>query len=332
MRNKVIGNGGLFLAMLFAVAVSVAGFFVGHPDVLKGELGICFPSPNTWILPPVFSRILNILLILIIGIGLNLFNKAYNFINTTDPILPTAFILLCALNPWIDALLSSSVIMAGANLLCLIILFGCYESRNATREIFVVGTIIALGSMFQYAFVGLIIAYLLIFMTLRIFSFKSFIAFIMGLISPYWIGVGFGLIPIEAFSLPTFTNMFEDFAPRQALLAGVLNFGVTCLLTIIILFYNSVMLYAGNTRRRRFNTSIIILGLTCMVCVACDSQNMPVYMATIYMAFSVVLANLFALHRIRHPRTLLGFLLILYLVGWFFMDRLSQNIILIPNQ
>ncbi|MBD5196458.1 MAG: hypothetical protein HDS89_03280 [Bacteroidales bacterium] len=319
MRNRIVGNGGLLIAILMACALSALDFFVGHPQDLEGMLGICLPSPNLWPIPDIASWITNLVLLVVLGIALQFFNKTYNFISSSDTVFPAAFIFLCGSNPWISGLLTSSLILMGANLLCLNLLFNCYRSPKGQVELFTVGVLLALGSMTEYGFIFMIPVYLLIAATLKCLHFKSFIAYLMGLITPYWIGIGFGIIPLDILSYPSITNLFEDFATKQSLLIGLLNGAVTILMLVILVLSNAVKLYAGNTRRRLMNNSLVILGFAVSICMICDADNITAYFATLYFVVAAQLANFFVLHNVRHPGTLIFVFVALYLVAYFFM-------------
>lgn len=320
MRTRIIGNGGLILAILMAGIMSAVVFFFGNPQHLQGELGICMPSPNLWTIPAVGSWLLNLSMIILLGIFMHFFNKTYNFVNSSDTMLPAAFIFFCGANPWIDALLTSSVIMVAANLICLQFVFGCYRSQKGMQPLFIVGSVLSLCSMFQYAFVFLIPAYIIIAMVVKCLHFKSFIAMIMGVAAPYWVGIGLGIIPLESFSMPAFSNLFDGFGTRQALLIGLLNCALTITISMLLALYNAVKLYAGNTRRRLLNNGIIVLGLTAAICCVCDADNIPVYMATLYMVLSAQIANLFALHHVKYPNTTVAVIAILYIVLFVLME------------
>lgn len=319
MRHKILGTGGLLAAVVMTCIMSAIEFFAGHPRELEGMLGICLPSPNLWILPQYLSWILNLLLIIVLGLSLHLFNKTYNFISSGDTVLAATFIFLCGANPWIDGLLTSSVILMLANLLCLNMLFRCYRSQKGMVNLFTVGVILSFGSMFEFAFVFMAIAYLLIAATLKCLNIKSFIAYLMGLATPYWIGIGFGLIPVDILSYPTITNLFEDFATKESLFIGFLNAAVTMLFLLILVLSNAVKLYAGNTRRRLMNNAIVILGLAVSICMVCDADNITTYFATLYFVLATQLANFFVLHNVRHPGLIILLTVALYLAAYVFM-------------
>lgn len=316
MRSKTIDIGGFLVAVVLACAMSALTFFSGSSPLLEGELGICLPSPNRWQMLPLVSWLLNICLILGISITLSVMNKTYTFINSPDMLLPAAFLVMAAASPWISGLLTSSTILATVNIVCLVLLFGCFKSRNATQEIFIIATSLSIGSMFQYAFVFMVPVYIVIAIILKCFRFKEFLALLMGLIAPYWIGVGMGILRIDEFSLPTLTNLFDGFTTGRDLLIGLINCGFTVLLSLMISLNCAVKLYAGNSRRRLYNNAINILGLGCVACMICDFNNLPTYLETLYLVAAVQIANLFALWNIRKSDSLI-FLLMLIYVGFY---------------
>lgn len=320
MRSRIIGNSGLILTIFLACAMSAFEFFIGDPLRLEGKLGICMPSPNQWIIPSIASWGINIGLIIILGLSLHLFNKTYNFISNSDTVLSAAFIFLCGANPWLDGMLTSSIILMAANLICLHFLFGCYRSQKGMQQLFLVGSILSLGSMFQYAFIFFIPAYLIIAIVLKCLNVKSLIAYLLGIMAPYWVGIGLGIIPLESFSMPNFSNLFDGFGSKQSVFIGLLNSAVTIVMALLLVLYNAVKLYAGNTRRRLFNNSIIILGLASAICIVCDVDNVPTYMATAYMVLGVQLSNLFILHNVRHPKTYVSFIMLLYMALYVLME------------
>lgn len=320
MKTRSFGNTGLLIAIGMSTAMSAYAFFVGDPQRLEGDLGICLPSPNLWTISTLGSWILNASLTLVLGLTLYFFNKTYNFVNSPDTLLPAAFLIMSASNPWIDSLLTSSVIMLGINILCLIILFDSYRLRNAPQQLFVVGTMISIGSMFQHAFIFLIPAYIIMATILKCISFRGIVAFILGLLAPYWIALGFGLITPESFTMPMISNLFDGYVSNERLFIGLVNCGLTVLLGLILALNNALKLYAGNSRRRHFNMAINVLGLVCAICMICDFSNLTAYLDTVYMVTAVQFANLFALRNIRRSNTIIFFMGTIYIVLFGLMD------------
>lgn len=314
MKSKTLGTEGFLGAVVLVIALFFIYYLSGQAFILKSDLGVCLPSPNLWPLPELWSWGINLALILGCGIGLHFFNKAYSVIQSADMVLPTMFLILTATNPLVDGPLHSSTLMAAINIVCLATIFKCYKARNATQEIFVVATMLSLGSMFQYAFIFLMPGYLLIALLLKCLHFRETVAFIMGICAPYWIAVGMGIIPVEAFHIPEFTTFREGLASASDMLVAGISIGVTALIGIIMALNNAVKLYAGNTRRRLMNNAIAVIGLICVAGMIIDFNNLTTYLATFYMTVAVQIANTFNLWNIRKGPLWSGIITLLYLI------------------
>ncbi len=319
MKHKTLGTEEFMGAMVLAIALSLIYYFSGQHIIISSNVGLCLPSPNLWPIPTVWSWVMNLVIILGCGVGLHFFNKAYSVIQSADMVLPSMFLILTATNPWAGGLLGSSALMVAINILCLATIFSCYKARNATQEVFVVATMLSLGSMFQYAFIFLMPGYILIALMMKCFHIRELASFIMGICAPYWIAVGMGLVPLEAFHLPTFTNFYDGFSSANDLLTGGLSIGLTALIAILMALNNAVKLYAGNTQRRLYNNAIAIIGLICVAGMAVDFNNLPTYLATFYMTAAVQIANTFTLWNIRKPSLWLGIITVIYIVIFLLM-------------
>lgn len=319
MKYKTLGTEGFLGAVALAIALAFIYYLFGTPYKIDADLGVCLPSPDLWPIPSLWSWLINFALILGSSVALIFFNKSYSVIQSADTVLPSLFLLLTVTNPWASDLLGSSSLMVVINLLCLATIFSCYKSLNATQEVFVVATMLSLGSMFQYAFIFLMPGYILIGLLMKCFRFKELAAFLMGVAAPYWIAVGMGLVPVESFHLPTFTNLWDGFSSKTDLLTGVLNIGITALVAVILALNNAVKLYAGNTQRRLYNNAISVLGLICIAGMALDFNNLPTYLATFYMTVAFQIGNTFALWNIKKAAWWLGFIVAVYLTMFLIM-------------
>lgn len=297
--EKGIGKTGLVLAVMAMVAMTAASFVFRPAQRVSGELGLCLPSPNLWDLNPISSWIINTVFIGVIAFGAFFLNRTYNFIRSTQPVLPAMFLILAGSNPWTNYYLSSSTLICLVNLISLSLLFGSYNSRNATQPMFVIGTLISIGSMVQYAFLPMTVAFVIGAIIMKSFRLKEFMAMGMGLVAPYWVGIGLGLIPVDSFNIPEFTNLFSDFAKASEIFVMVLSVGIVAFFGTVLALNNSIKLYAGNSRINALNMTITLLGLVSIVCIIADFSNMLAYLDTLYLSAAVQVANLCALWHLR---------------------------------
>lgn len=294
-----IGKKGMVLAALAAGTMCALTYLFSPHERLSGELGICLPSPNLWELPTIWSWGANTLLLALIAIGAFLLNRHYNFIRSTQPVVPAVFLVMTASNPWICDHLSTSALVCAVNVINLAILFGCYRQRNTTQQMFIIATMVSVGSMTEYAFIPFLIPYIVGAIVMKAFRIKEFLAMGMGLIAPYWVGVGFGLIDLNWFRLPEFTDLFNGSADAPELFVLLMSLAVAALIGLLLGLNNSIKLYAGNSRVNALNLSISLVGVVSILCIIIDFSNMTAYIATLYFTVAVQIANLCALWHIR---------------------------------
>lgn len=313
MRNITTGNIGLLLAIMLSAAMCAASYFFGGVIDFNNVGGICFPAPDTWGLPSQLSIGINWMMIAGITLFLQLLNKTYNFITTTDTVLQCSVLVLICSNVYIDTELCTSTFLGAAVLIEFFILFGCYRNKKSVAQFFIAGTVLSIASMFEYAAIPFILAIIVIGVMFKSLTFKGFCAMGMGLIAPYWIAIGFGLIDPMSMTVPELSTVLTyDFMEERHFLLW-LNCGVTITLFLLCSLYNAVSMYAGNTKRRILNNSTLIFGLVACASIIFDCDNVVAYLCTVYIALSVQLANLFALHNLKHNHTTIILLLILYI-------------------
>lgn len=319
MHRHAMGKEGLILSIITAIAMVAGVYIFACPAQVIGELGIFLPSPNLWNLSPFLSHLLTLTMIAATTILLYVANKKYTFVTGSDTVFMGMFLVMCSSNVWLSDRFSSSFIFAIANVICLMILFDCYRKSNATQELFLIATIISLGSMIQYAFLALIVVYLLGAVMLKCFSFRGLIAFGMGLVAPYWVAIGLGIVPYTNFRMPEFSIIFNSAYSAGGILVSMINIGLTCIVGLIMALNNMVKLYAGNTQRRLNNMVINLLGVVSLICMLVDFNNIIAYLATIYMIVAIQLAHLFTLWNIRRAPVWLLIISLLYVGGYVLM-------------
>lgn len=316
IKQKGIGKGGMILCVFAMLGMCALSFFLGPDHHISGELGICLPSPNLWHINPVSSWIINTVLLGGCAAAGFFLNRTYNFIRSTHPVLTSLFLVLAASNPWITGYLCASTLLCVVNLLCMSIMFRTFKSDNATQEMFVIGTFISVGSMCQYAFLPMAVAYFCSSIVMKVCRIKECLAFIMGLIAPYWVGIGLGLIPLEWIKIPQITILFDDYGAVADRFLIILSVGIAIFCGFMLGLNNSIKLYAGNSRVNAMNLTINFVGIVCVVCAIVDFSNIMAYLATLYFVVAVQVANLCALWNIRREGLAVAIPALVY-IGFF---------------
>lgn len=313
MYKNEIGAEGLVMAAILAGLMMAGALLFAQLPPVETPLGVCLPSPNEWPLQRWVSWGINLTLTVGIACALYLINKHFNFIRTTDTVLPAAFLVLMAAVPQVSMRLDAGVMVSFVWVGLIPLLFSAYRRPNATQQMFVAATFISLGSMICYAFALYAVGLLILGAMMKVLRVKEFIATLMGLVAPYWVGIGFGLIDLSWFRMPVPTNFIMNFRPdvESVLLAATIGF--TLLWVIPLSLRNSIRLYAGNSRILAMNFSFTVLGIISILGMLIDYGNIATYIPTLFMSASVTLAESMALWPPRKPSIPLSILVASYL-------------------
>lgn len=301
MLKKGIGKIGLAVVALVAVAMCILSLIFHPVEISPVQYGFFLPSPDAWDFDPFWSWIINTLLIGFIALLLFLINKSYNFIRTTEPVVVVLFLIMASSGPWFTESINTSVLLCLANVVCLGIIFDSYASRNATRELFTLGLVVGIGSMVQYAFLPMAVVYFLWTLFMKVMRPKEILAYLAGMLCPYWIALGVGWLRFSNFHFPSLNPLFsygQDPGEFFVLLSGI---ALATVAGFIIALVNSIKLYAGNSRVNAMNLCVTALGAACVVCILVDFDNIGAYVTTLYMACTVQVANICALWNPRMP-------------------------------
>lgn len=283
------------------------------PILTSGDLGLCLPSPNEWRLPHFAGWVINTLLIILsVGI-LAAANKKFNFIPEANSILTLGLPMLLAFNCLTTATITTSTLLLLCNVCTLFVIFSTYEENNAAKEFFIIGTLPAIGAMFQYSFLTMIPIYIAGGLLMKSFRLREFIAFLFGLIAPYWIVIGLGIVSLPSFRLPESLMVFATQAVEHDIFYSVLASGITAFLSLILALYNGVRLFSRNSRLRCMHMTINFMGFGALMAIIFDFNNFAAYFGTLSLWLSVELAALLHLYHIRQSKIAMLLLLVVFL-------------------
>lgn len=299
--NKGIGVTGVVMAAILAVTMCILSYLFHPVEIRPIQYGICLPSPDAWDFNPLGAWFINTILIGFITVLLFVVNKTYNFVRTTEPAMISIFLVMACSVPWFSQTLNTSVLLCLANVVCMGIIFDSYASRNATQELFIMGVVIGMGAMVQYAFLPMAVVFMLWTLFMKVMRVKETLAFLAGILCPYWIALGVGWLHFSDFHFPSLTPLFsnqQDPSEFFILLTAIaLAAGVGFLCSVV----NAIKLYAGNSRVNAMNLCVMAAGAVSVICILVDFDNMHAYVTTLFMACAIQLANICAIWNPRMP-------------------------------
>lgn len=300
-NERGIGKSGVAMAAVLSFAMCLLSFLFHPIKIWDIPYGFCLPSPDSWDFDPMWSWIINTLLIGLIALLLFLVNKSYNFVRTTEPVLVALLLIMSTSGPWFTESINTSVLLCLANVVCLGIIFDSYATKNATREMFILGVVIGIGAMVQYAFFLMAFVYIVWALLMKVLRVKETLAYLAGIICPYWIALGVGWLRFSDFHFPSLNPLFtysEDPSEFFILLSGI---AIAAVMGFLLTIVNAIKLYAGNSKVNAMNLCVTTLGAAALIGILFDFDNMAAYVTTLYLSVTVQIANICALWNPKEP-------------------------------
>lgn len=296
-----------YSVILYAlIAVIATNFAMNHGEVIPilDNKGLGLLPANYWIGFGKESMWINILLNLSIA-GLMIYlNKMYNVLRNPTVIFAGIFLILQMPFPDLTGQLYGGTILCVIVLACAFILFSTYN-RPDRQAIFLIFTIISIGTFFQYAFLFYLPVMIIGCIQMRILDLKTTIAAIMGLITPPWILLGFGILSFDDISFPEFTSIFENLSTGEVW-QMLVSIGLSVIVCISAWLINLVRLISYNAQTRAYNGFFAMVSLVSVLFMATDFTNYIIYVPLLNCCTALQLGHLFTIYQSR--RSYIGLL------------------------
>lgn len=208
---------------------------------------------------------------------MSLTNRTFAIMQSTSNLYVGLFALLAASMPGALGMGLDGTLLMATVLFCLMFMYTTYGRPSSTRRIYLVFTLLSAGSAIQYAFALYIPLMLIGCRQMRCFSLRSILAMLFGLITPYWIMWGFGLITLDRFTAPQIGWPTLDAVDRYSLpqLLGAAGMMVIAVATTL---YNVVRIFGQNARTRAINGLLALTTLWTILTAIVDLGHLTVYM------------------------------------------------------
>lgn len=291
-------NDKAFLVLSFVTMVLTALLAATSGEVPMPEngQGIFFVTSSSFLDSPVWSAVVNVMVIALIGGLMLVLNKVFNFVRSVTYILASSFFVLTMANP-----LSSSAFNTGTPLtmllvLCTFALFSSYQDKRAQRGIFLTFTVITSCSMFQWAFLLLLPAFFLGYCYMRAMNFKGVIAALLGIFVPFWITLGLGIVKPYSFHAPNIEAVWDTLEITQVR-ALLISVALLALVSIVITVANLVKIFNYRLQLRVYNAFFMLVTIMTIVAMCVDYRDMQVYVPMLNLCLSVQIAHAFTIYK-----------------------------------
>jgi hypothetical protein len=232
------------------------------------DFGFGVPSVNHWIGFNAASAVLNLALNAVVASLIIFINSRFNVLRSLTALVATMFLGMQTALPSALGQFYGGTMLVLLMMLCVILLFSSYGDYRGQRQVFLIFAILgfALFTQINYLFFAPVL--LLGCMQMRIFSLRTLLAALLGLITPAWILFGFGLISPTNLRMPEFVAVWALFDTHD-MIQAIVTTGFTTVLGIMFAVLNLLKILSYNARVRAFNGFFTILfGYTALLTVA----------------------------------------------------------------
>ena len=285
----------LGIALLALVIVSIF-YFSGNTVAIEGDRGLALPSANEWFPNSLADFAAGISASALTVFLMLLLNKIHNVLRSMTSLNIAMFAMMQAATPNLTSQFYSGGLLAVIVPLCILVLFNCYSSPGNTRQVFLIFLMLSAATLSQYCFAFYMPVMLLGCAQMRIFNWRSISAATLGIITPWWILAGFGIVDLSSLRIPHFDNILDQFHGEGALLI-LITAGFTTLVTILSYILNVVRTIAYNARARAINGVFTVTTIMTLAAMCLDYGNMLCYVPLLNFCAAMEVTHFFSTHR-----------------------------------
>lgn len=296
--TRMLHSRGVMSVMIMAVAaVAAAAFVFGGSERTIETNGFVTLCSGTYVVPSFVSLGCGVALIIGVALLLNIINRRFNLLRTRTSLQCSAFLLMMLASPALAVYANMGTLMCAVILLCSMILYGQYANhRYDKRNILLVFLILSVCSSFDYRYALYVPVMAVGCWQMRIFTMRTLIAMLTGLLTPWVIAFGFGLLTLEMLRLPEISFVLTGvYGTSASLFVGVAVY--TALLTVGCLLQCVIKIMSYTAHARAQLSFITLLTVVTLAFAVLNSVELALWVPMVNCCAALQLAHLFcAIH------------------------------------
>lgn len=299
---------------LVAMAMAAIYYFGGFTVPLTGDNGLGLPSANEWFAA---KPLLSFFMALTAGgatvVIMLLLNKIFNVFRAMTSLFMACFAMMQLASPDLMTQFYTGNLLAVVIPVCMLLLFSCYRQSEATRQVFLIALLLSAFTATQYCFAPYIIAFMIGCGQMSIFNRRTLAAALMGIVTPWILFIGFGIIDPADMQWPGLTNIFEEIDIDDTLFL-VITLGFTVFIMLLSRILTLLKTIAYNARARAVNGAFTVVMLITLICMSIDYRNIISYVPLLNFCAAMEVTHYFSTHRQDKSYILIFTILAVYAV------------------
>lgn len=307
------GRAAAVLASALAVA-ALAVYYLHVPVEHMGvDKGFVFPSANNWFAGRGADFAAGLCAFGATLLIATLLCKVYNVLRSLSWLYVVLFAATYVSTPELGVQFYGGSMLVLAVGACIMLLLGTWRNPEGTRRVFLIFAILSGLCTTQYCYLFYLPVFAIGCMQMQIFNFRTAVAMLLGLITPWWIIFGLGIAAPAQVHLPQFSGITLTGSMGQTVLT-LLSVGVSALLIVLSFVLNVLRTIAYNARARAVNGVIAITSLFTIAACAVDFTNIITYIPLLDFCAALSTAHYFATHRAENSGFALVGIVVVYTV------------------
>lgn len=313
-------RGATAFMMVVACLCSLFAWQTGAVVPMAGNLGWGVPSPNLWFPFAPVTAFAGMGVTVAVALLTVYINRHFNVLRSLTSLVSTMFLVMQIALPSVLGQFYGGSLLSLLIMVCVGLLFSVYADPYGQRRVFLVFFLLGAAAMSQIAFLFYVPVFLVGCMQMRAFNMRTFLAALLGLVTPVWILLGFGIVkaqtllqtPLSSLLTPAWSQ-FDTVDMVQTVVAT----GLTAVLGILFTVLNLMKILSYNSRVRALNGFLTILfGVTALLSLL-DFINFTFYIPLLNVLAAYQIGHFFTYRRQR--RTYIPLLLIAFMYAALFV-------------
>lgn len=307
--------------MMAGLAVMGARFAAahGHTGIIHPCGGhVLFPVEG-WLASHGADGWANIMLNLLIAFMMIYLNKIYNMLRGITMLHAGIFMIMQMAIPPLLGDMYQGTFLCLTLLACVFLMYPAFSDPAATRNVFLTFCLLSAGVMLQYAFIVYIPVFIIGCAQMRIMSFRTIIAAILGLVTPWWITIGAGMVSTGDIRIPAPCDIFGDM-DASMMLAIVTTVAVSGFVAVTAWVLNFMKMMSYNAPTRAYNGLITIMMFVTIPAMVLDHGNILTYAPVLNCCASFHIGHFFATHKQDQSYIAIFSTIIIYLSLYVWMS------------
>ena len=281
---------------LGAAAAAVAAWSRGLALPAADGLGLGLPSPGTWLGDSWVSLAVSLAAVLAAGVMVITINRVFNILRSLTALAAGMFFAMEAGYPQGMAAFYGGTLMAVTMATGVFILFSTFARPDRTRRIFLLFFLLALAGMTQAAFLLYIPVFAVGCVQMRIFNARTVTAALLGIVTPPWILLGFGIITPADITLPRMVMAWDLIDPGELVQAIVIT-ATTLLTGVAFISMNLLKILSYNSQVRAYNGFLTSAWIFTAIFTVVNFNDFAFYLPVLFMLTAYQVAHFFTYRR-----------------------------------